>query len=68
MLSSVRWEMLRDGIEEAVKIRMLRRSGADLSAVDAVLKKMDFDTYSQFDVRTVKDDWLRVQSAVWEVK
>lgn len=68
MLSSVRWEMLRDGVEEAVKIRMLRPSGADLSAVDAALKKMDFDTYSQFDVRTVKDDWLRVQSAVREVK
>ena len=35
--SSVRWEMLRDGIEEAEKIRLLREAGADMSGVDAAL-------------------------------
>ncbi len=47
--SSVRWEMLRDGIEEYEKINQLRKSGADMAAIDAVLEKFDFRTNVQLD-------------------
>ena len=47
--SSVRWEMLRDGIEEYEKINQLRKNGADMAAIDAVLEKFDFRANVQLD-------------------
>lgn len=38
--SSIRFERLIDGIEVAEKVRQLRKDGADISAVEAVLEKM----------------------------
>ncbi len=40
MRLSVRWEALRDGIEEFEKISQLRKEGADMTKIDAVLKSM----------------------------
>jgi len=40
--SSVRWEMLRDGIEEAEKIRLLRERGAVAPALAEALAAFDF--------------------------
>lgn len=54
--SSVRWEMLRDGIEEAEKIRVLRNSHADMKEVDAILA-----TYSFPDAAKASDDAIRAQ-------
>ena len=38
--SSVRFERLIDGIENAEKVRQLRREGVDMKDVDAVLEKV----------------------------
>ena len=40
--SSIRWEMLRDGIEEYEKIRWLRSHGADMTAINKLLATYDF--------------------------
>ena len=40
--SSVRWEMLRDGIEEAEKIRLLRSRGLETAALRAALGEYDY--------------------------
>lgn len=42
-LWSTRMETIRDGIEDFEKIRILRESGADMSAVDAALKHISTD-------------------------
>jgi len=39
-LWSTRMEVIRDGIEDFEKIRLLRESGADMTAVDAALKRI----------------------------
>ena len=38
--SSIRYERLIDGIENAEKVRQLRREGVDMKDVDAVLEKV----------------------------
>ncbi len=38
--SSIRFERLIDGIENAEKVRQLRREGVDMKEVDAVLEKI----------------------------
>ena len=38
--STMRFERLRDGVEGAEKIRLLRQKGCDMSGVDAVLEKI----------------------------
>lgn len=40
MRLSVRWEALRDGIEEFEKIALLRSGGADMTKIDAVLESI----------------------------
>lgn len=43
MRLSVRWEALRDGIEEFEKIAQLRKAGVDMTKIDALLKSMHSD-------------------------
>ena len=42
MRSSTRWEMMRDSIENAEKIRILRQEGKATKALEAALSKVDF--------------------------
>ena len=42
MRSSTRWEMMRDSIENAEKIRILRQEGQATKALEAALSKVDF--------------------------
>jgi len=47
--SSVRWEMLRDGIEEAEKIRLLKEAGAAGQELKDVLPLFDFKAAEKGD-------------------
>ena len=40
---SVRWENLRDSIENFEKIRILREAGASTPSLEAALAKIDYD-------------------------
>lgn len=52
--SSVRHERLREGIQQAEKIRILRESGADMTKIDAALNATGLTTAEQ--VRLVKSE------------
>ena len=62
--SSVRWEMLRDGIEEAEKIRLLREAGADMSGVDAALAPLRGEKLHDRDSGTYAREADAVRAAV----
>ncbi len=53
--SSVRWEMLRDGIEEAEKIRLLRERGAAGEGLRAVLARFDFKAAEKADAAALAE-------------
>ncbi len=62
--SSVRWEMLRDGIEEAEKIRLLRAKGAEGQGLQEVLASFDFRAAEKGDAATLDDLVRRARQAV----
>ena len=62
--SSVRWEMLRDGIEEAEKIRLLRGKGAVGAELNAVLPLFDFKAAEKSDAAVLDALVARARAAV----
>ena len=62
--SSVRWEMLRDGIEEAEKIRALRAAGAETPELKAALAAFDFKTAEKSDAAALTAQVQRARRAV----
>ena len=62
--SSVRWEMLRDGIEEAEKIRLLRAKGAAGQELKNVLALFDFKSAEKSDPAALGDLVRRARQAV----
>lgn len=62
--SSVRWEMLRDGIEEAEKIRLLRAKGAAGQELKNVLTLFDFKSAEKRDPAALGDLVRRARQAV----
>jgi hypothetical protein len=62
--SSVRWEMLRDGIEEAEKIRLLRAKGAADPELTAVLPLFDFKTAEKSEPAALSESVRRARQAV----
>ncbi len=62
--SSVRWEMLRDGIEEAEKIRLLRAKGAVGQELKAVLPLFDFKAAEKSDAAALAALVARARLAV----
>ncbi|MBR4995767.1 MAG: DUF4091 domain-containing protein [Alistipes sp.] len=59
--SSIRFERLIDGIEDAEKVRQLRREGVDTKEIDAVLEKI-----STGDVNNSKGPWKEVTAEARE--
>ena len=62
--SSVRWEMLRDGIEEAEKIRVLRERKAVGQTLPGVLAEFDFKLAEKSDAAALDALVGRARSAV----
>ena len=62
--SSVRWEMLREGIEENEKIRALRRAGVDMSALDAALATFDFKKDTKASADALRDQVQKTRDAI----
>jgi len=62
--SSVRWEMLRDGIEEAEKIRALRKQGAETPELKAALAAFDFKAAETSDAAALAAQVQRARRAV----
>lgn len=62
--SSVRWEMLREGIEEAEKIRWLRAAGAGCVKLDAVLREFDYKKSQDLSDAALRDLVQRARQAV----
>ena len=62
--SSVRWEMLRDGIEEAEKIRVLREKKAAGQALADVLAGFDFKRAEKSDSAALSDGVRRARQEV----
>ncbi len=62
--SSVRWEMLRDGIEEAEKIRLLREKKAEGQALADVLAGFDFKRTEKSDSAALSDGVRCARQAV----
>ncbi|MFA7172273.1 MAG: glycoside hydrolase domain-containing protein [Kiritimatiellia bacterium] len=62
--SSMRWEMLRDGIEEAEKIRFLRDRGAVGQALSNVLEEFDFKPDAKVNNAALEDLVQRARLAV----
>jgi hypothetical protein len=62
--SSVRWEMLRDGIEEAEKIRLLRAKQAVGPELKAVLPLFDFKAAEKSDPAALDALVARARAAV----
>ena len=62
--SSVRWEMLRDGIEEAEKIRLLRARGAETPELRDALKAFDFKAAEASDAAALTTQVQRARRAV----
>ena len=62
--SSVRWEMLRDGIEEAEKIRLLRERGAADPALAEALAAFDFKRAEKQDAAQLSAAVQRARKAV----
>ena len=60
-LWSTRMETVRDGIEDFEKIRILRESGADMTAIDAALKHISTD---DINADEESDTILKVASVV----
>ena len=59
-LASVRWEILRDSIEDWEKIRLLRESGRMSDQLKAALAEMDFEAMQRAD----EDDYRESVNAV----
>ena len=59
-LASVRWEILRDAIEDWEKIRLLRESGKMSDQLKAALAEMDFEAMQRAD----EDDYRESVNAV----
>ena len=64
--SSVRWEMLRDGIEEAEKIRVLRANGAESQPLKDALAQFDFKAAEKSDAAALTELIRRTRGAVEE--
>ena len=62
--SSVRWEMLRDGIEEAEKISVLRNSRAAGKALDDALRAFDFKAAEKADAAVLDRQVQQARQAV----
>jgi hypothetical protein len=63
--SSARWEMLRDGIEECEKIRILRAEGKATKVEDA-LKEINYPKAAKASNETIANDVDNVFKAVFE--
>lgn len=62
--SSVRWEMLRDGIEEAEKIRLLREGGAEVGELEQVLAGFDWARANDSDDAALTEQVEAARAAV----
>ena len=61
---SLRWEMLRDGIEEFEKVGWLRKRGADMKAVESAFSTYDFRKNSRESDAALADQVRRTRRAI----
>ena len=62
--SSIRWEMLRDGIEEYEKIRWLRKQKARIVEIEKVLKTYDFKRNHDNGYEALRDQVTATREAI----